>query len=161
MAKYSGNVSHPLEKDSSLTNADKLFYIRSSICCEEGKALVNSATGSGDDYDDIVIALKKRFNRKRYTYKSRLNLILQHKVHSFMHNELRKSVDFWKAQLLGLKKSGHYNISSFHTSIEELSFDEDTFKEWSVHGIYRNYCGPFFRLNNNDLSTYPYHCAVF
>ena len=58
------SFSSALGKDPSLTNADKLFYLHSSIRCEEGKAVVQNATGSGDDFDDIVMTLKKRFDRR-------------------------------------------------------------------------------------------------
>ena len=66
------SFSSALGKDPSLTNADKLFYLRSSIRCEEGKAVVQNATGSGDDFDDIVMTLKKRFDRRREAYKIRV-----------------------------------------------------------------------------------------
>ena len=36
-------------------------------------------------------------------------------------------MDFWKAQLLGLKKSGQYDINTFLTAMAELSMDEETF----------------------------------
>ena len=70
------SFSSALGKDPSLTNADKLFYLRSSIRCEEGKAVVQNATGSGDDFDDIVMTLKKRFDRRREAYKIRVKRIV-------------------------------------------------------------------------------------
>ena len=50
--------------------------------------MVQNATGSGDDFDDIVMTLKKRFDRRREAYKIRVKRIVHQRINSYARDEL-------------------------------------------------------------------------
>lgn len=50
--------NNALEKDSSLTATGKLYYLRSSLKCEEALDIVSTEIRCGKDYDTIMKLLQ-------------------------------------------------------------------------------------------------------
>ena len=61
-----------LEREPTLNEAEKLFYLRSSIKSKEGQDILTMASGTGGDYNKVVKTLRKRYDCPRQIYKMHL-----------------------------------------------------------------------------------------
>ena len=59
--------------------------------------------------------------------------IIQHPMKGYTRDELTRTYDAWRMNLLGLQKNGGLDIDLFLTATAELLMDEETFREWSIY----------------------------
>ena len=62
-------------RESYLTDAEKLYYLRASIQSKEGQRMVAAVTTRGGSYDNAVADLQALYDRRRVAFKSHLQLI--------------------------------------------------------------------------------------
>ena len=68
-----------VERETSLSETEKLFYLRSSIKNKEGQDILTATAGTAGDYEQVVKMLKNRYDCPRPIY--RMNLLRIHNKH--------------------------------------------------------------------------------
>ena len=122
-----------IRKETGLSNTDRLAYLRSALKTKDGQDIMDGETDSGDDYDELVVNLKQRFDLKRYVHKNHLCLLMNNKISSYSFEEMLRTQMLWKKHLVGLQMSTQFDSEFLLTSIAELSMDEETQKEWALY----------------------------
>ena len=132
MEKLLGIVSfNGGERETSLSETEKLFYLRSSIKNKEGQDILTAAAGTVGDYEQVVKMLKNQYDCPRPIY--RMNLLRIHNKHiAYTKEDFLETLDLWNKQLMGIRQYGPFELSTALTAVAESNKDEQMFREWSI-----------------------------
>ena len=64
---YWEKFTNALNKDTTLTDVDRLSFLLMTMKSQEGKDIIDSHTRQGPNYDAAVRALKERYDQPRVT----------------------------------------------------------------------------------------------
>ena len=87
---------------------------------------------TGEDYPQIVKALKERFDCQRRVYHMHTQQILQIQSKEFSQEDLTRCHDTLQKHLRGLANNGDGTLEQLVTSIVEIQMYEDTYREWKI-----------------------------
>ena len=118
--------TNALDKDHSLSSADKLHYLRTSIESEEGKAIVTTASRGEKDYDAVVKMLKQRYDRPRETCHIVLQKFLDHCIES-THEGLGRLLSMFVQTMQEITDN---KLETLLSILMEMRLPQDPFKEW-------------------------------
>ena len=123
-----------IDSRSSLTDAEKLAYLRSALKHGTAKNVIEGLTRSGDQYKEAITCLKSRYDRPRLLHQTHIRKILDiPHLKDGTGKELRQLHDVAQQHLRALKALGHEPDGSFVTSMLELKLDAHTMFEWQRH----------------------------
>ena len=126
------NVS--VHQRTTLSDAEKLVYLRHSLKDGSAKNVIEGLSRSGDCYLEAVECLKGRYNRPRLIHQAHVRVILEApSLKTGGGKELRRLHDVILQHLRALKAMGYEPSSPFLTSIIELKLDQGTMFEWQKH----------------------------
>ena len=119
---------------SSLSNAEKIVYLKHAIKDgSEGNA-IEGLSHSGDNYDEAVECLKARYDRPRLIHRTHVQMILDAPaLKEGSGKKLRRLHDTMQQHVRALKTLGYDLLGKFITSMIELKLDVDTLFEWQKH----------------------------
>ena len=142
--KFDGNIIHwrtfweqfsvSVHSRDALSNAEKLTYLRHALNDGKAKAVVEGLSSSGDQYQEAIDCLKKRFDRPRLIHQAHVSAIME--APALKHGngkELRKLHDTVNQHLRALKSMDCEPSGKFITSVLELKLDSKTTFEWQQH----------------------------
>ena len=119
---------------SSLTDAEKLAYLRSALKSGTAKNVIEGLTRSGEQYEEAIMCLKSRYNRPRLLHQTHVCKILEiPHLKDGTGRELRHLHDVAQQHLCALKALGHEPDGSFITSMLEIKLDAHPMLEWQRH----------------------------
>ena len=116
---------------SSLTDSEKLAYLRHALKAGSAKSVIEGLSRSGDQYDEAITCLKARFDRPRLIHQAHVRKIPNLKDGN--GRELRHLHDTALQHLRALRAMGHEPSETFVTSMLELKLDANTMFEWQRH----------------------------
>ena len=123
------NVS--VHQRTTLSDAEKLVYLRHSLKDGSAKNVIEGLSRSGDCYLEAVECLKGHYNRPRLIHQAHVRVILEApSLKTSGGKELRCLHDVILQHLRALKAMG-YEPSS--PSIIELKLDQGTMFKWQKH----------------------------
>ena len=100
-----------------LSNTNKLAYLRKAIKDPESQTLLHSPSETPDFYLEVVQSLQERFNRTKEIHRQLVNKLVQLPPVKAQRTDLRRRVDSLKHILSSIQHTGHYDITSFLTSL--------------------------------------------
>ena len=100
-----------------LSNTNKLTYLRKAIKDPESQTLLHSPSETPDFYLEVVRNLQERFNRTKEIHRQLVSKLVQLPPVKAQRTDLRRRVDALKHILSSIKHTGHYDITSFLTSL--------------------------------------------
>ena len=116
---------------SSLSDAEKLVYLRHSLKDGSAKKVIEGLSRSGEHYAEAVECLRSRYNRPRLIHQTHVRKIMEiSPMKDGSGRELRYLHDVAQQHLRALKAMGHDPSDSFITSMLELKLDRNTMFEW-------------------------------
>lgn len=121
--------TNAMDKDHSLSSADKLHYLRTSIQSEEGKDIVTTASRGGKDYDAVVKMLKQRYDRPRETCRIVLQKFLDHRIES-THEGLGRLLSMFAQTITAMQELTDNKVETLLSILMEMRLPQDPFKEW-------------------------------
>lgn len=119
---------------SSISDAEKLVYLRHSVKDGSAKSVIEGLSRTGDQYNEAIDCLKTRYDRPRLIHQAHVKKILE--VPSLKlgnGKELRYLHDTVQQHLRALKAMGYEPSGPFITSVLELKLDAGTMFEWQKH----------------------------
>ena len=123
-----------IHEKCKLTNAEKLTYLRHALKDGSAKQLVEGLSASGDQYEEAIDCLRKRFDRPRLLHQTHVRAILEApSLREGKGKELRRLHDTVNQHLRALKAMNYDPPEHFITSMLELKLDQDTMFEWQRH----------------------------
>lgn len=119
---------------SSLTDAERLAYLRSALKNGTAKNVIEGLTRSGEQYKEAITCLKSRYDRPRLLHQTHVHKILEiPHLKDGAGKELRQLHDVAQQHLRALTALGHEPDRSFVTSMLEIKLDAHTMFEWQCH----------------------------
>ena len=116
---------------TTLSNVEKLAYLRNSIKDGSAKGIIEGLSTSGEQYTEAIDTLKARYDRPRLIHQSHVRAIVEApELKNATGREIRKLHDTTQQHLRALKAMGFEPSGPFITSILELKLDPDTSFEW-------------------------------
>ena len=100
-----------------LSNTNKLAYLRKAIKDPDSQTLLHSPSENPDFYLEVVRNLQERFNRTKEIHRQLVNKLVQLPPVKAQRSDLRRRVDALKHILSSIQHTGHYDITSFLTSL--------------------------------------------
>lgn len=110
-----------VHKRTTLSDAEKLVYLRHALKDGSAKNVIEGLSRSGDCYAEAIECLKSRYDRPRLIHQAHVRVIVEApslKIGS--GKELRHLHDVILQHLRALKAMGYEPSSPFITSIIEL-----------------------------------------
>ena len=104
-----------------LSNTNKLTYLRKAIKDPESQTLMYSPSETPDFYLEVVKNLQARFNRTKEIHRQLVNKLILLPPVKAQRTDLRRRVDSIKHILSSLQHTGHYELTSFLTSLVYLT----------------------------------------
>ena len=141
---FTGNILHwkmfweqfsvAVHTRTSISNAEKLVYLRHSVKDGSAKNVIEGLSRSGDHYAEAVECLRARYDRPRLIYQTHVKRILDvTALKDGSGKELRHLHDTVQQHLRALKAMGYEPSGVFITSVLELKLDTGTMFEWQKH----------------------------
>ena len=119
---------------SKLSNSEKLTYLRHALKDGSAKQVVEGLSSSGEQYEEAIDCLRKRFDRPRLLHQAHVRAILEAPaLKDGNGKELRRLHDIANQHLRALKAMECEPSGSFVTSMLELKLDVTTMFEWQKH----------------------------
>ena len=106
-----------IESHECLSDVRKLAYLRKAITDPDTSELLRSGAETGGLYAELVALLKLRFDRTREIHRNHCHKLVQFGTVKHNRADLRKFVDTASTTVASIKRSGHYNLDAFLTSI--------------------------------------------
>ena len=100
-----------------LSKTNKLTYLRKAIKDVDYQTLLHSPQETPDFYDEVVEALKSRFNRTKEIHRNLVHSLVTLPPVKNTRSELRKRVDDFKHLLSSLKHTGHFDLPAVLSSL--------------------------------------------
>ena len=85
-----------IDKESSLTDAEKICHLTAAMQSKESKELVQRAAGSTDVYAEVMQELVKRYDKCKVVYLHHVGHILGKDTMHYTCRSLRESMEFIK-----------------------------------------------------------------
>ena len=105
----------------NLSKTNKLTYLRKAIRDPDSQTLLHSLQETPDFYDEVVKALKSRFNRTKEIHSNLVQTMVALPAVKNTRNDLRKRVDDLRHSISSLQHTGHYDVHSLLTSLVYLT----------------------------------------
>ncbi len=121
-----------VDSNTTLSEADKLTYLRAAIKGKEAIEIVSASTAKYNDYSTIVGLLKKRYEKRRLVHRLHVKALTQHQAKTNSYEEISKLHVTWKKHLAGLHDSGQYEVGAVLTSIAVSNL----IHELTINGLY-------------------------
>ena len=123
-----------VDRRSTLSNAEKLVYLQQALKGGSAEGSIEGLSRTGENYEEAVRCLKKRFDRPRLINQAHVKCILDAPpLKEGSGREIRKLHDCVLQHLHALKAMGHEPSGPFVTSTLELILDQTTMFEWQRH----------------------------
>ena len=100
-----------------MSKANKLSYLRKAVKDPSSQTLLFSPQEDSDFYDEVVAALKLRFDRTKEIHRNLVHSLVCLPATKNTRMDLRKRVDDIRHLLSSLKHTGHYDLPSVLTSL--------------------------------------------
>ena len=100
-----------------MSKANKLSYLRKAVRDPGSQTLLFSPQEDSDFYDEVVAALKLRFDRTKEIHRNLVHSLVSLPATKNSRMDLRKRVDDIRHLLSSLKHTGHYDLPSVLTSL--------------------------------------------
>ncbi len=116
---------------TSISDAEKLVYLRHSLKDGSAKSVIEGLSRSGEQYAEAIESLKSRYSRPRLIHQTHVRKIYEVPgMREGTGKELRRLHDTVQQHLRALKAMGQEPSGSFVTSLLELKLDPSTTFEW-------------------------------
>ena len=123
-----------VHRRSTLSNAEKLVYLQQALKGGAAKNSIEGLSRTGENYEEAIQCLKKRFDRPRLIHQAHVKCILDAPPpKEGSGKEICKLHDCVLQHLRALKAMGHEPSGPFITSTLELKLDQTTMFEWQRH----------------------------
>ena len=123
------NVS--IHSQKSLSDAEKLIYLRSSVNEGSAKHAIEGLSRTGECYEEAIECLKMRYDRPRLIHQAHVKKIIEAQcLRDGSGKELRRLHDMVQQHLKALKAMDYEPSGPFITSVLELKLDSNTMFEW-------------------------------
>ncbi len=128
-----------IHERSSLSDAEKLAYLKHALKDGSARQVVEGLSGSGENYKEAIDCLHARFDRPRLIHQAHVRSIIEAPaLKDGNSRELRRLHDTVSQHLRALKAMDLDPTGSFITSLLELKLDTNTMFEWQKHtGVLR------------------------
>ena len=100
-----------------LSKTNKLTYLRKAICDPDSQTLLHSPQETPDFYDEVVKALKSRFDRTKEIQRNLVHAVVSLPAVQNNRSDLRKRVDDLKHFISSIQHTRHYNLPAVLTSM--------------------------------------------
>ena len=115
----------------SLSDAEKLVYLRSALKDGTAKGMIEGLFHSGEEYAEAVSTLKTRYDRPRLLHQTHICLIMEIAIlKKGTGKELRRPHNMVQQRLRALSLMDYEPSGPFITSITGLKLDPTTLFEW-------------------------------
>ena len=114
----------------NMSKTNKLTYLRKAIRDPDSQTLLHSPQETPDFYDEVVKALKARFNR---TKRNLVQSVVSLPTVKNTRNDLRKRVDDLKHSISSIQHTGHYDIQAVLTSMVYHTLPTKLQTLWEQH----------------------------
>ena len=142
--KFDGNIMHwrrfweqfkvSIDSKSQLDDAEKLTYLEQALKDGPAKNAIEGLSGSGDDYQEAIECLRKRYDRPRLLHQAHVRAIVEApSLKDGGGKELRRLHDTLNQHLRSLKNMHQESYEAFVTSLIELKLDQTTTFEWQKY----------------------------
>ena len=141
--KFSGNIlewkdfwklfSSVIEKDHTLTDVDKICYLSRAMEDEEAKAIVTHTAGTTDSYDEVVEALKERYDRCKVVYAHHMDSFHHLELMDYTRKSLRQSLEKGREVLRGWERNKGSSPEQILVGRMELTMTERCKREWGIY----------------------------
>ena len=125
------NVS--IHSRKSLSNAEKLIYLRSSVNEGSAKHAIEGLSRTGECYEEAIECLKMRYDWPRLIHQAHVKKIIEFEAQCLRDGsgkELRCLHDTVQQHLRALKAMDYEPSGPFIMSVLELKLDSNTMFEW-------------------------------
>ena len=132
---------------TSLSKAEKLAYLQSSLKDGSAKSVIDGLSQSGDHYDEAVATLRARYDRPRLVHQTHVQMIVEAPgLKEGTGRELRRLHDTVQQHLRALRSMDYEPSGPFITSLLELKLDPTTMFEWQRASQGRTEVPPYSEL---------------
>ena len=100
-----GVFSSIIDKETSLSDAEKICHLTAVMQSKELKELVQRAAGSTDVYAEVVDELKKRYDKCKVVYLHHVGRILSRGAVHYTRRSLSDSLEFIRRHKQGLERN--------------------------------------------------------
>ena len=100
-----------------LSKTNKLTYLRKAIKDADSQTLLHSPQETPDFYDEVVAALKSRFDRTKEIRRNLVHSMVSLPAVKNTRSDLRKRVDEVKHIISSLKHTGHFDLPAVLSSM--------------------------------------------
>ena len=125
--------SAAIDKREDLSDTTKLIYLRQAIKDPECQTLLYSPNETPGMYKEVVAELQARFSRTKEIHRNLVQQILQMTAVKQTRIDLRRLVDNCRATIFSLKRTGHYDLDAFLTSVIYLLLPTRLQTSWEQH----------------------------
>ena len=117
----------------NMSKTNKLTYLRRAVKDPDSQTLLHSPQETPDFYDEVVKALKARFNRTKEIHRNLVQAVVSLPTVKSTRVDLRKRVDELKHSISSIQHTGHYDIQSVLTSMVYLTLPTKLQTLWEQH----------------------------
>ena len=116
-----------------MSKAHKLSYLRKAVRDPSSQTLLYSPQEDADFYDEVVAALKLRFDRTKEIHRNLVHTLVNFTTTKNTRMDLRKRVDEIRHTLSSLKHTGHFDLPSVLTSLIYQTLPAKLQTLWDQH----------------------------
>ena len=118
------------QKDATLTDVDRLFFLTMTMKCKEGKDIIDSHTRRSPDYEAAVRALKELYDQPRVTSRTTHQKFSQH-VRKLSNEGIEQVMTLIQRTIATMKECSVDSLETLYTVIAELHMPEEFFRYWT------------------------------
>ena len=119
-----------MAKDKKLTDSDKATYLRSALKSKEAIQIITSQHGV-DDYDEMVTALKRRYNNHHHLFRKQVQSLVQFKFSGRSLRTYATAQGELLSLLSAMERQGQFTQNNLVIARLESNMTEDVIQEWS------------------------------
>ena len=129
-----------------MSKPNKLSYLRKAVRDPSSQTLLYSPQEDSDFYDEVVAALKLRFDRTKEIHRNLVHDLVTLTASKYTRADLRKKVDNVRHLLSSLKHTGHYDLPSLLTSLVYATLPGKIQTLWDQHKMSTKTVSPVLEL---------------
>ena len=144
--------------NKKMSKTSKLSYLRKAVRDPGSQTLLYSPQEDPDFYDEVVAALKLRFDRTKEIHRNLVHDLVTLTISKYTRADLRKKVDNVRHLLSSLKHTGHYDLPSMLTSLVYATLPGKIQTLWDQHNMSNKKVSPVLELLeyvSNHAETLP------
>ena len=144
--------------NKKMSKPNKLSYLRKAIRDPGSQTLLYSPQEDSDFYDEVVAALKLRFDRTKEVHRNLVHDLVSLTPSKYTRADLRKKVDNVRHLLSSLKHTGHYDLPTVLTSLVYATLPAKLQTLWDQHNMLNKKVSPVLELLeyvSNHAETLP------